>query len=102
MVAALDDCPGDGGTHDCRAQRKEIHSGICDREHGGAQAGRIQLYPAVQGALDESGNRSRGQTGGRAWWTWSDSAVDAAGAEGVKAATGCWLLARSWKLEARS
>src|SRR5450756_1473566 len=87
MVAALDDYPGDGGTHDCRAQRKEIHSGICDREHGGAQAGRIQLYPAVQGALDESGDRNRGQTGGRARRTWSHSAGGAGRESGESCAS---------------
>src|SRR5262252_7786962 len=38
-----------------------VHHG----EHGRPQAGRILLYPAIQGALGESRGGSRCQTGGR-------------------------------------
>ena len=72
------------GTHDRRAQREEVHSGVRDRKHGGAQAGRIQLYPPVQGALDEGGDRSGGEAGGYTGRTGCNHSVGPqAGVEGV-------------------
>ena len=56
--------PGDGGTHDRGAQREEVHPGVCDREHGGTQAGRVQLHAHLQGTLDEGGDGSGGEAGG--------------------------------------
>ena len=38
LVAPLDGHPRDGGTHDRRAQRTQVHSGLCHREHGRSQA----------------------------------------------------------------
>src|SRR5439155_26566065 len=78
--------------HDCGAQREEVYSGVHHREHGGAQAGRVQLYPAVQGTLDESSHRSGGQAGGSARWSGSSGSggrssgsgsARGAGSEGV-------------------
>src|SRR6185436_14968113 len=40
----------DGGAHDRRAQRPEVHPGLSDGEHGGAQAGRVLLHQDLQGA----------------------------------------------------
>src|SRR5260370_38644777 len=90
MVAALDDYSRDGGTHDCRAQWKKIYSGICDREHGRAQTGRIQLHPAVQGTLHEGGNRNSGETRGCARRALRDNTVSA---EAVRTASSYKLRA---------
>jgi len=48
VVAAFNRNPGDGGAHDRGAQRQEVHSGVCHREHGGPQAGRIFAHARVQ------------------------------------------------------
>ncbi len=53
LVAPLDDHSGVHRAHACRAQRQEIHSGVRDGEHGGAQAGRIFAHPHLQGTRRE-------------------------------------------------
>jgi hypothetical protein len=53
VVAALDGSSGHDWSHHCGAQRQEICAGVCDRKHGGAQAGRVFRHASVQGSLDE-------------------------------------------------
>src|SRR5438128_883201 len=71
LVAALDDYSGICRANDCGAQREEVHPGLHHRKHGGAQAGRVQLYSPVQGTLDEGSHRNGGQAGGSARWSGS-------------------------------
>src|SRR5208283_1323505 len=85
LVAAIDRGSGDGGAHHCGAQREEIYSGVRDGEHGGAQAGRVQLHAQLQGPLDEGGYGSGGEAGGHSGRSGSDYSVGTgSGAEGVK------------------
>src|SRR5439155_17778695 len=72
VVPPLDHCPRDGGAHDRRAQRKEVHSGVHYGEHGGPQAGRVLTHAHVQGSQREGSygeSRGRGSGAGRrsAW-----------------------------------
>src|SRR5437773_10209629 len=72
VVPPLDHRPRDGGTHDRRAQRKEVHSGVHHGEHGGPQAGRVLAHTHVQGSRREGSygeDRGRGSGAGRrsAW-----------------------------------
>ena len=76
--------PGDGGTHDRGAQRQEVYSGVRDREHGGTQAGRVQLHAHVQGTLDEGGDGSGGEAGGYPGRSRSCGSGSACSAEGIR------------------
>jgi large subunit ribosomal protein L22 len=51
--------------HDRGAQREEVHPGVCDRKHGGAQAGRVRPDADVQGPHHESRQGSVGSGQGR-------------------------------------
>src|SRR5581483_9416129 len=86
MVAAVDGNSGDGGTYDRGAQREKVYPGVCDREHGGTQAGRVQLYAHLQGTLHEGGDGSGGQAGGypgRSWSSGASGSGDSSTTEGV-------------------
>jgi hypothetical protein len=39
--------------HLCRAQWQQIHPGVCNRIHGGSQAGRICSYTELQRTLQQ-------------------------------------------------
>ena len=65
LVAPLDGHPRDGGAHDRRAQRQEVHPGLRDREHGRAQARRVRADAPVQGAHDQGRQGRGGGAGGR-------------------------------------
>src|SRR5262249_13935574 len=49
LVAGLHDLPGYGGPHHRGPRRAPPHPGVCYREYGGPQTGRIRFYPIFQG-----------------------------------------------------
>src|ERR1700761_6135316 len=53
LVTPLDHSSCHGGPHHCRAQRQEVHPGLCDRKYGGAQTGRIFRHTHLQRAFRE-------------------------------------------------
>src|SRR5882762_9579780 len=83
LVAAFDYHAGDGGAHDRGTQRAKIYPRLCDREHGGTQAGRIQFHAPVQRALHEGGHGDGGKAGWTAGWSGSNHPFCPIGAEGI-------------------
>src|SRR5688572_893157 len=63
LVAPLDRRPRNGWTHAGGAQRQEVHSGLRDRKHGGAEARGVLADPPVQRAHDQ--DRESRASGGR-------------------------------------
>ena len=57
LVAALDDRAGHDRAHHRRAQREEVHSGVCDRADDRTQAGRVCADAHVQRPRREGGAR---------------------------------------------
>src|SRR5580658_4211180 len=86
LVAAVHRGSGNGGSHHRGTQRQEVYSGVCHREHGGAQAWRVQLYAQLQGSLNAGGYGSSGEAGGHSGRSGSDYSVStgSGAAEGIK------------------
>jgi small subunit ribosomal protein S19 len=61
LVAALDDSFPRCGPHHRRAQRQEICAGVRDREHGGAQAGRVCTHAQFKGHSMKAADRDGGE-----------------------------------------